>query len=113
MTTKYRNVKCTYNGIKFDSQGERDRYKVLELRQKAGEIYGLKTQIKFPIVINNVKVCNYIADFTYFVNEDKGHHDAFIVEDFKGVITGLFTLKKKLMKAVLGIDILITNKNNL
>ncbi len=105
---KYNNVKCTYNGIKFDSQGERDRYKVLELREKAGDIFGLECQVKYPIVINGVKVCNYIADFTYLDQEGK-----LIVEDFKGVITGLFTLKKKLMKAVNGIDILITNKNNL
>jgi hypothetical protein len=113
MANKYRNVKCTYNGIKFDSQGERDRYKVLELRQKAGEIYALQTQIKFVLVVNNIKVCNYIADFSYIINQKKGLDDQYVVEDFKGVITGLFTLKKKLMKAVYGIDILITNKNNL
>jgi len=107
--SKYKNVKCTYNGIKFDSKGERDRYKVLEIREKSGEIYGLKTQVKFPIVINGVKVCNYISDFTYYL---KDNHNI-VVEDYKGVITGLFTLKKKLMKAVHGIDVLITNKNNL
>jgi len=109
MATKYRNVKCTYNGIKFDSIGERDRYKVLELRVKAGEIFGLKTQVRFVLNVNGIKVCNYIADFTYY---EKDNYNI-IVEDFKGVITGLFTLKKKLMKAVHGIDILITNKNNL
>lgn len=108
MATKYRNVKCTYNGIKFDSIGERDRYKVLELRQKAKQISELQTQVKYPLIVNQIKVCNYIADFTYCDIEGN-----LVVEDFKGVITGLFTLKKKLMKAVHGIDILITNKNNL
>jgi hypothetical protein len=108
MPTKYRNVKCTYNGIKFDSQGERDRYRKLEFKQnKCGIITDLKTQVKFPIEINGIKVCTYIADFTYKIRET----DQLIVEDFKGVITGLFTLKKKLMKAVHGIDILITNKH--
>ena len=109
MRKKYGNIKCTYNGIKFDSKGERDRYKVLELEQKAGDVSDLKTQVKFPIIIEGVKVCTYIADFTYYRKSEPN----LIVEDYKGVITGLFTLKKKLMKAVYKIDVLITNKNNL
>ena len=112
MKTKYRNVKCTYNGIKFDSIGERDRYKVLELEEKAGEIHNLKTQVKFPIIVNGIKVCTYIADYTYYRKENLKIADTLTVEDYKGVITGLFTLKKKLMKAVYGIDILLTFKKD-
>lgn len=103
--SKYRNVKCTYKGFKFDSIGERDWYKTLELLQLAGEISELKTQVKFPIVINNLKICSYIADFTY--HDKQGNY---IVEDFKGVQTSIFKLKKKLMKAVYGIDVLLTFK---
>lgn len=102
---KYNNKKCTYKGMKFDSIGERDWYKTLELLELAGEISELKTQVKFPIVINNVKVCSYIADYTY-----KDKQGKYIVEDFKGVQTSIFKLKKKLMKAVHGIDVLLTFK---
>lgn len=102
---KYNNVKCTYKGFKFDSIGERDRYKQLELLQMANEIYDLKTQVKFPIIVNDVKICSYIADFTY-----RTLNAEFIVEDFKGVQTSIFKLKKKLMKAVYGIDVLLTFK---
>ena len=102
---KYNNVKCTYNGFKFDSIGERNRYKTLELLQLAGEISELKTQVKFPIVINNVKICSYIADYTY--NDKQGNY---IVEDFKGVQTSIFKLKKKLMLAIHGIEVLLTFK---
>lgn len=102
---KYNNIKCTYKGFKFDSIGERDWYKTLELLQLAGEISELKTQVKFPIVINNLKICNYIADYTY-----KDKQGNYIVEDFKGVQTSIFKLKKKLMLAVHGIDVLLTFK---
>lgn len=103
--SKYRNVKCTYKGFKFDSIGERDWYKTLELLQLAGEISELKTQVKFPIVVNNLKICSYIADYTY-----KDKQGNYIVEDFKGVQTSIFKLKKKLMLAVYGIDVLLTFK---
>lgn len=104
---KYNNVKCTYSGIKFDSIGERNRYRELEMMQnQCGQIIELKTQVKFPIIVNDVKICTYIADFTYKRKEDM----QYIVEDFKGVQTSIFKLKKKLMKAVYGIDILLTFK---
>lgn len=53
-------------------------------------------------MINDVLICTYYADFTYW---EKGKY---IVEDKKGVRTPVFNLKKKLLKAILGIDILIT-----
>lgn len=102
---KYNNKKCTYKGIKFDSIGERDRYKQLELMQCSGEIANLNVQTKFPIIVNEVKICTYIADYTY-----KDKQGNYIVEDFKGVQTAIFKLKKKLMLAVHGIDVLLTFK---
>lgn len=103
--TKYNNVKCTYKTFKFDSIGERNRFKQLEIMEFAGEITNLKVQVKFSIIVNHVKICSYIADFTYHDNQGN-----YIVEDFKGVQTAIFKLKKKLMKAVHGIDIKLTFK---
>ena len=92
-------------GMKFDSRWEAERYGQLCKLQEAGEISGLDRQVRFNIVINEQKICAYIADYTYYDTENK-----FIVEDAKGVETDIFRLKKKLMKAVNGIDIKISKK---
>lgn len=62
---KYRNIKTVIDGITFDSIKESERYKKLLLLQKTGEISDLILQPKFPIIINNIKICTYIADFSY------------------------------------------------
>lgn len=100
--SKYGNRKCAdADGTKFDSLGELARWKDLQLLEKSGSIRALKRQVRFPIVINGALACTYIADFVYF--------DTFtgseVVEDFKGVQTPYYLLKKKLMKIVLGISI--------
>ena len=61
--------------------------------------------MRFNIVINDQKICAYIADYTYYDAENN-----FIVEDAKGVETDVFRLKKKLMKAVNDIEIKISRK---
>jgi len=66
----------------------------------AGEIYILKLQQTFKIVVNGEKICDYRADFTYF---DKAGR--FIVEDAKGMQTPVYILKKKLLAATTGIAI--------
>lgn len=100
MASKYKNVKCTADGFKFDSKAERERYYELKILQMANEIRDLRLQVKFPIEVAGKKICNYIADFTYY---DKGGN--YVVEDKKGVRTGIYSIKKKLMKAVMGIEI--------
>ncbi len=99
---KYKNVKTFVDGISFDSRKESARYADLKLMQKAGEISDLTLQPKFDIVINGVKVCSYVADFSYVENGVK------IVEDVKSEVTRklpTYRLKKKLMKAVHSIEV--------
>jgi len=99
---KYKNVKTTVDGIAFDSQKEAKRFGDLKLMQKAGEISDLTLQPKFDIVINGVKVCSYVADFSYIENGVK------VVEDVKSEVTRklpTYRLKNKLMRAVHGIAI--------
>lgn len=96
---KFNNIKTFYDGKKFDSKKECERYK--ELKQK--KVADLKCQVKFPIQINSVKVCSYIADFTYL-----DHKGNMVVEDVKSEMTRklpVYRLKKKLMKAVYGVEI--------
>lgn len=96
---KYGNIKTIVDGIKFDSKREAAHYGELKLRQRAGEIFELELQPKYPLIVNGVKVATYIADFRYKEN------GATVVVDVKGMKTPVYNLKKRLMKATLGIDI--------
>jgi hypothetical protein len=100
--SKYGNRRTIVDGISFHSKKEAARYQVLKLREGAKQISDLKHQVRFDIRIAGHLVCAYIADFTY-VEGGKN-----VVEDAKGAATALYVLKKKLMKAVLGIEILET-----
>lgn len=96
---KFHAVRTTVNGISFPSKGEAGRYSQLLLLEKSGLIRDLELQPKFPLVVNGEKICTYIADFQY--TTDSG----LVTEDYKGVRTPIYRLKKKLMKAILGIEI--------
>lgn len=45
-----RSIKCTYDGINFDSTSERDRYIYLSFLEKSGEIFDLKCQVKYELI---------------------------------------------------------------
>jgi len=100
--SKYGNVKTKVDDILFDSKKEANRYCQLKLLARAGTISELELQPRFDLVVNGFKICTYIADFRY-IKDNK-----IIIEDVKGVQTQEFKLKKKLMKAVHGIDVLIS-----
>lgn len=97
---KYRNIKTKIDGMVFDSKLEAGRYMALEAMLKAGEISLLRRQVPFRIEVAGVLVCKYVADFTYL-----GKAGDLVVEDAKGHSTDVYKLKKKLMRAVLGIEI--------
>lgn len=97
--SKYFAIKTEYDGIMFDSKLEAARYKVLKERQDKHEISDLEVQIDFPCAITvdgkEKHICKYIADFKY-----KDYHGDWVIEDTKGVITQVFSLKKKLVEAL-------------
>ena len=102
--SKYRNVKTVVDGITFHSKREANRYLELKLLVKAKEISNLELQPKFPCVVNGILVCNYLADFRYTDLKN----GLLVIEDTKGMKTALYKLKRKLMLACHGIDILET-----
>lgn len=102
--SKYGAIKTKVGDITFDSKGEAKRYQELLLLLRAGEISDLKLQVGYDLIVEGTKICKYVADFTYLENHKR------IVEDFKGVRTAVYRLKKKLMKAILGIEIRETGK---
>lgn len=97
---KYRNQKTIVDGITFDSKKEANRYGKLKLLKKEGSVLDFRMQVRYNIVINGMKICTYVSDFDVDWKSGKT-----TVEDTKGILTPEFKLKRKLMKAVLGIDI--------
>lgn len=104
--TKFKNVKTTVDGIKFDSKKEAARYCELKLLLKAGKIKSLELQKVFvlaqSVIINGRKrpPLKYICDF-YYADNLRG----FVTEDVKGVKTAAYIIKRHLMKSVHGIAI--------
>ena len=99
--SKYRAKRTEVDGIMFASGKEARRYVELKALERAGEIVNLELQPSFEIVINEVKICTYKADFKYV----KLGALTEVVEDVKGFLTPVYRLKKKLMKAWHGIEI--------
>lgn len=100
-SNKYNAQRTVVDGRTFDSRKEANRYMELRVLERAGYISNLQPQVPFPFRVNNVLVCTYRADFVY---ERDGQR---IVEDAKGVVTPVFRIKAKLMKAIYGIDVVI------
>ncbi len=107
---KYGNKKVTVQGIKFDSKWESERYLYIKSLERAGRVRNLELQVRFALEVNGQKICTYIADFRYEKENINGDWET-IVEDAKGVETPEFKLKKKLMKACLGIEIFLSKKS--
>lgn len=119
MRSKYGNKKAKHDGMIFDSRRERNRYIILSALQRAGEISDLRMQVTYELLpaiyemeekqlktkVKKVQRCaqravHYIADFVY---KDKEGNE--VVEDTKGMRTKEYLLKKKMMRALLGIQI--------
>jgi hypothetical protein len=99
--SKYNNVKTTVDGITFDSKAEAKYYQNLKLLEMAGEVEGVELQTPFALTVSGFLICTYRSDFTFTTRKDKKFH----VVDCKGVRTKDFILKKKLMRAIYGIEI--------
>jgi hypothetical protein len=116
--SKYRNKKITIDGITFDSKKEANRWYELCLLERAGQIHHLERQKVFELIPTQREIlpgvdeygrqnvgkvierpCKYIADFVYY--ED----GKMVVEDTKGVRTGDYIVKRKLMLFRHGIQI--------
>lgn len=105
--SKYHNRRVTVDGISFQSVKEASRWQELRLMERAGEIVGLKRQLRIELVPKTklYRAVSYVADFVYF---DKRAGKT-VYEDVKGYKGGsayqLFTLKKKMLYWRHGIEI--------
>ncbi len=93
------------DGHRFASQAEGRRYQQLCALEDHGVITDLELQPVYPLEINGVKVGKYVGDFRY-VELATGET---IVEDVKGYRTALYKLKRRLVRALHGVDIMETS----
>jgi len=99
--SKYKNKIVEYDGIKFRSQKECDRYKILKYHQQINHISNLRLQVRYELIVNDKLIEAYIADFVYTVV----FTGVEVVEDCKGCRTATYKRKKKWMKSIYGIEI--------
>lgn len=69
---------------------------------RAGLITDLVLQKRYPLEVKGYKVGDYVADFVYMRDGLQ------VVEDFKGMKTPVYNIKKRLMLAIHGITIFET-----
>ena len=100
---KYRNKPTIVDGIRFASKKEAARWQQLLLLERNGEVRNIQLQVEYRLEIAGKLICKYRADFVYDL-KTRGEWER-QVEDVKGVRTPVYGLKKKLMRALLGIEI--------
>lgn len=125
---KYNNTKVEYDGIKFDSKREKDRYILLKQAEKDGKIENLVVHPKFELVpavkekvVKHLKTkdkeiektvqlaITYTADFMYDKNGE------IIIEDVKiskHLLPKEYVLKKKMMLAIMHLRVKEVYKPN-
>lgn len=113
-------------GQRFPSKGEGERYLYLKELERIGYVRGLRLQVPFELLpaIHEKKILKagprkgqavdgrllwpsvtYVADFVYGLPDGSA-----VVEDFKGVETPLFKLKRRLFYETRGITIKIVKR---
>lgn len=112
--SKYGAIRTTIDGVTFASKAEAKRYRELKILERAGEIFDLELQPKFPIYASvhgrirhcgDKPICTYVADFRYREGAETVIGGRLVVEDVKGMKTPVYRLKKKLVEAQYGIQI--------
>lgn len=96
---KYRAQPVVTEEGRFASKKEFADWQALKLRQALGHISHLERQVPFDLAFNGQHICRFVADAVFFEGGKR------VVVDSKGVETPEFKLKKKLMKALLNIDV--------
>lgn len=99
--SKYGNIKTAG----YASKREATRAQELKILERIGDISELREQVAFEIapavVLGGRKrpARKYVADFVYLKDGRQ------VVEDVKGIRTDVYTLKRHLMMAVHGIEV--------
>jgi hypothetical protein len=101
---KYGAIKTKVNGKTCDSMLEARHYNNLLLAEKQGSISELKFHPRYPIIINDIKICDVVLDFEYIQDGQKKYVDS------KGVYTSESKLRHKILQALYNITVDIWTK---
>lgn len=123
MRSKFGNRKVVIDGMKFDSRKEAKFYLFLRECERKGEISDLRMQVPYEILPDIYeeqvihlktkdktvtkcvqKAVHYIADFAY-VENSTGKEYVVDVKGGEATKTDVYKLKKKMMRALKGIEI--------
>lgn len=93
---KFKAKKQEYDGKWYHSKGEAGYAEELDWMQKAGEIKSWERQIKIPLKVNGLLICNYYVDFKVITK-----HDTVQYHEYKGFETMEWKMKWQLFTALL------------
>lgn len=102
---KYGNIETAYGGRMFASKLEATHARDLDLMRHSqsvdSKVVAVNYQYRMPVKVNGVLICHYVADF--YVSFADGHHE---IHETKGAKTDIYKLKKKLVEAIYGEEII-------
>ncbi len=110
---KYGNIKTKYKGETFDSKKESQYAMWLDTLKKATKkserVVSYETQVPYKISINGEHICTYLADFRVLYAD--GRVEVCDVKPLnkrtgKWLTTDVYRLKKKMVKAQYGVEII-------
>ena len=95
--SKYKNIRCVFQGETFDSKRELERYKEFKLMQLSGQIRSVVRQVSFclPGTKRRIRV-------DFLVVELDGRQSWY---DAKGFETQAWNLKAQIVRDAIGIEI--------
>ncbi len=103
-TSKYKAIPTeTQDGQKFKSALEANYYKRCWALQQVGEVTKIEREVRYELVVNGHFVAAYMMDFRITYRDGRVDH---IDCKSDATLTPLYRIKKQLMKAIHGIDLI-------
>lgn len=104
--SKYGSKKTIYAGTNYDSKKESVFARELDfkLKEHNGKLKSWTGQVRFPIVINEAHICDYVADFVLEYKD--GSQEVIDVKSPYTAKLPVYRIKKKLVEAIYKIKIL-------
>lgn len=103
-TAKFKNKKIRIDGIVFDSLKEGDFYRSLKYQKESGFVSSYEIHKKYVFIMNGIRICSYTVDFV--VHYPNGKTDVIDVKSFITRQKKDYQIRKKMMKAFFGIDVI-------
>lgn len=101
---KFKNQITEYGGKKYHSKKEAMYAAELDMlanaRFDSSRVVKYETQVKYHLDVNGHRIGAYILDFKVWYGDGRIEY-----VDVKGVVTQVYAMKRKLMKAIYDIDI--------